>query len=347
MKSFDIKLIKLVIICFFYVISVNGTHLTEIRGKIIIKNQKENLEGINVFLDGTTYFCKTDKNGNFGFDKIPNSRYTVVVSREGYRSKEVFINTYIENEKLSIQLPDEKLVLQNESEELKKDYLDELIEDFFDESEFGEDCKVLNKEVLIFTKNAKNDLILVNSVKPLEIMNNALGYKVYVSLCDYIIDDDIDLSKQKCFTFFEKLETNDIDTKIRWKKNKLLRFDGSKEFFLIKLAQADFNRKLFVINKCNYRNEISDRIDGLRYNELEISSDNSIVFTLPIAEKIAIRHSDGGLDCTNFIQSLSKNLVFDFKGTILNPEKINIEGTWRFVKIPDLLPSNYILDLGR
>ena len=88
----------LCLLCILYIFNLNAFIYAGSTGKItgkITDDQRENLIGVNVYLDGTAIGTATDNNGRYLIINIPAATYTIIVSYVGYKTikmKDVIIN---------------------------------------------------------------------------------------------------------------------------------------------------------------------------------------------------------------------------------------------------------------
>ncbi|MBK8947100.1 MAG: TonB-dependent receptor [Ignavibacteriae bacterium] len=77
------KKILIILILFQSIISAQNTG--KIQGKVIDKNLKDALPGVNIIIEGTYYGAATDYNGNFIIEKITPGKYTVKATLIGFK----------------------------------------------------------------------------------------------------------------------------------------------------------------------------------------------------------------------------------------------------------------------
>ncbi|MBK7107313.1 MAG: TonB-dependent receptor [Ignavibacteriae bacterium] len=77
------KKILIIFLLFQSIISAQNTG--KIQGKVIDKNLKDALPGVNIIIEGTYYGAATDYNGNFVIEKITPGKYTVKATLIGFK----------------------------------------------------------------------------------------------------------------------------------------------------------------------------------------------------------------------------------------------------------------------
>ncbi|MFZ1290394.1 MAG: TonB-dependent receptor, partial [Melioribacteraceae bacterium] len=76
---------KYFIILIFFQSLISAQNTGKIQGKVIDKNLKDALPGVNIIIEGTYYGAATDYNGNFVIEKITPGKYTVKATLIGFK----------------------------------------------------------------------------------------------------------------------------------------------------------------------------------------------------------------------------------------------------------------------
>ena len=161
-----------------------------LKGKI---SNKENapLEGVNVYLDGTTFSTITDANGNFVIKYEPNSNNILAVSFMGYQteyltgldtSKPLNITlTVSKNELNEVVITKNELFSREQKLKLFKEY-------FLSKTNNAKTTVIKNKSDLRFKYDKEKLIFTASSDKPLTIVNESLGYKIDYELVVFEIE---------------------------------------------------------------------------------------------------------------------------------------------------------------
>jgi Fe(3+) dicitrate transport protein len=82
-------IVYLIIICppTFSQATIKNTLSGAIKGNVIDAYTKEQLVGVNVYIENTIFGSASDEKGNFSITGIPNGRYTLTASMIGYKSE--------------------------------------------------------------------------------------------------------------------------------------------------------------------------------------------------------------------------------------------------------------------
>ena len=204
-----------------------------IQGKVVDSETSEVLPFTNVFLNNTTIGTVTDINGVFNLISIkePGS-YELVFSFVGYESykRKVIVD------KETLQLGTIKLIpsiIQLNTVEVAgtpdKEWRKKFKKIFLGEDKFAVNCTILNPWVIDFPEDTVEKKFLVKANAPIEIVNDALGYKVYYYLTDfwsqkedYLINGNIR---------FEEINASNESQALNWAKNRDKAFRNSYNYF--------------------------------------------------------------------------------------------------------------------
>ena len=91
------------------VLSPNGT----VHGTVELGGDSKTSEGVDVFLDGTSYATKTDSNGEYTIKDVLQGSYSMVFRKDGYitQSRDIVVFSSNPSEVPSIEVPSVKLVM--------------------------------------------------------------------------------------------------------------------------------------------------------------------------------------------------------------------------------------------
>ncbi|MEI9935437.1 MAG: carboxypeptidase-like regulatory domain-containing protein [Ferruginibacter sp.] len=131
----------------------------------------------------------TDNNGNFKL-QLPNGGYDLVVTYTGYTTETKRIsgidttnkNILIELKQKDVSLEAVAVVASGEVKDGWEKYGLFFNDNFIGQTPFANNCHLLNKESLKFYFSKKRNRLKVLTSAPLEIENDALGYKIKYEL---------------------------------------------------------------------------------------------------------------------------------------------------------------------
>jgi len=339
-----------------------------ITGKIVDLVSKEPISYVNVFLDATTLGASTNNNGVYSIKNIPKGSYEIIISAIGYER----INEYIIlKDSLAINrdydLKPTVYKLQEVSVVAEKDdnwasNFSLFKQEFLGTSEFANDCKILNPEVINFI-NDKNAKLKVVANAPVEINNYALGYKVYFEIKDFVLFKNREFNYLGNIRFVE-LEPMSGEQNQKWIKNRRNNFNGSFKHFLIALSKNKLEENSFLIysvfepnwDNLRRRNFLSPKVSEIIKNissiENEMEFSNSLMVVYDDWEENNFQKFRNSMG-SNIYKTLSfqtswitlpySTATFDINGNLVNDySSIKIFGYWAWLRVANLLPNNYV-----
>lgn len=177
---------------------------------------------------------------------------------------------------------------------------------------------------------------------PIEIVNDALGYKVYYYLTDfwsqkedYLINGNIR---------FEEINASNESQALNWAKNRDKAFRNSYNYFFKMLIDRTLKQKGFQLSYPN-KNEESKAIPGyagwVPYDTTGIISvgDNPKEFKIDLKDVFEIRNTDSGE--VSWIENRSDQIRINSQGFVLNPTDLVVSGVYHKNRIASLLPTSY------
>ncbi|MGE5352435.1 MAG: carboxypeptidase-like regulatory domain-containing protein, partial [Acidobacteriota bacterium] len=217
-----------------------------VKGKVTDLETKEPLINATVFLENTTYGTATEIKGGYEIPDINPGSYHLIVSMVGYEIKRIPVNV-LKGSTLArdIELKQKPMVLGQVNVTGKvsdewNEYIEIFEREFIGKGKFSHDVKLLNPEVINFTKDEDKNELKAFSDSIIQLENKALGYKLFVVLeaFSYYISGDVDYLVH---VRFQELKAEDEDEKSEWNENRHYCYLGSPKHFFSSLI----NKMLF------------------------------------------------------------------------------------------------------
>jgi hypothetical protein len=191
------------------------------------------LEGAAVYLNNTMLGTTTDANGEFSFP-VKSGQYEMIISYLGYKKTIYSLNTSNYTKPLVFALEEAKNTLDEII--IKKTVYDDewkynftaFKRAFIGQSKLAEECEILNPEALHFNFDANKNILNAYARKPLQIQHKGLGYKITYELETFTINNS--LVTYLGYSRYQKLKGNKRKER-KWKKNRLITFNGSPMHF--------------------------------------------------------------------------------------------------------------------
>jgi len=213
--------------------------------------QKGPLEDVTVYINSTMIGTSTNKKGEFTL-KLKEGNYELIISYLGFKTINYHLNTATYSKPLTFALVENENILEEiiikktKYDDNWKYNLNLFKNAFIGATELSVDCKILNPKVLHFENDIKQKKLTAIVREPLQIINNALGYKITYDLQEFV------LHKNKVtylgFSRYENIKGNKRK-KQRWEKNRLKAYYGSPTHFYKTLINNSTYEEGFIVHQ--------------------------------------------------------------------------------------------------
>lgn len=346
------------VLLLFYFFSLTITAQMVIKGKVI-DNTNTPLEGASVFLNNTTVGTISNENGEFEL-KATEDDYTLVVYFMGFKTVQKQISV-TENEFFTIQLEEDNELLNEVEIDINpksnfKDFKRFRLA-FIGNTHFAKGCEILNPEVLRYYLNSRTSKLTVRAIKPIEILNRKLGYKIYYDLVKFNIDHKT--TSFHGYARYVKLKGKKRQQK-RWEKNRLKAYNGSLLHFFRSLYMANVQEEGFVINQFKRQKVVLKNgekfkevplKENLNYYDVVFRMNGKTFLNFNFWLQVIYKKEKEELNYRRFgkrlnqqesiIQLVEKPIEILPSGKLVNPLATFTEQYWAYEKIADLLPTDY------
>jgi hypothetical protein len=218
-----------------------------VSGKVIDAVTKAPMQGASVFAQNTTQGAASDADGNFKL-ALPNGGYDLVVTYTGYQTESRRITTGDDgNKNMVIELKQKEKALEDvvitSSSEVKdgwEKYGDFFLENFIGKTANSRYCSIKNKDAVHFYFSKKRNRLKVLATEPLEIVNEALGYKIKYTVDSFTYEYNTQASLYTGYPLFEEMQSTDTAKQNLWAANRIKSYKGS----LLHFMRSVYNRQL-------------------------------------------------------------------------------------------------------
>ena len=357
----------LVIICtIFYSLNVlaQESHYN-VSGKVIDKISHAPLAGASVFAQNTTFGVATDADGNFKL-RVPNGGYDLIVTFSGYETEIVRIsNSIAQQGSLTLEArPKEKslaevsVIATNEVKDGWKKYGELFTNSFIGNGGFSKQTVLNNPEALKFFFSKKRNRLKVIADEPLQVTNDALGYKIKFAIDSLTYEYNNNNSQFIGYPLFEEMHGTS-EQEERWKQNRLIAYKGSilhfmRSFYSKNLESEGFEIQFQIRNKdTEHTIQVSNAYDALNY-----TSDDSMhtVEFSPNQPDMVVIYKKGKPE-TGFLEydpAANKNfqasiltiapeewIVIEQNGYYYEQASVLLNGYMGYEKVGNMLPYDY------
>ncbi|MFY8035795.1 MAG: carboxypeptidase-like regulatory domain-containing protein [Cyclobacteriaceae bacterium] len=305
-----------------WLLSVAGAWAQEkkvITGKVTDKISGEALPSVNVFLANTTMGTSSGADGSFILQNIPNGKYDLIASSVGYKpyflsvdlsgsengyTKEVKVNIVLEPEVKELS----EITVRADSTNWARHFSD-FKRHFIGRTKLSKKCKILNPKVLHFYLDPRDGVLVAHAKKPLEILNEDLGYKINY----YLYQFEYEMRTGKLMVFgvplFEELPAASEKVKLNRERERKKAYNGSIIHFMRSLA----------------RNQLKDA--GFRMTKIYTIPNRNRLPDDVIEKKIKQLNPNGGPVMISFYDSPKDSLSYYYRMRSEPKEKDSISAT--------------------
>jgi len=332
-----------------------------IKGNITDKSTGKPLQGVEVYLSQTCYFCITDANGNYEIKNVVPGNHLLAIHCKNFipQGSPIYIekgNNYPLNAALDHLPADIKAKFEApKPSDFESDYK-KFERIFIGQTAYMGSCKTENPEAMDFTWN--NAVIEGRSNGLVVFTHKKFGYRIHCAINNFYYDTKqltrgIDYSM-----YFEEMKPKDEDELDSWKDYRKEAYLGSLNHFLWAfrndlLKQEDY--EVFSLRSLGPDLMMSDGMDAaanaesqfqnkiMSFKEIALGDidDNQKMFTINGFLKVVYKPRSYNRT-TSFLQVPSQgSLTLDKEGFIDVDMPFNFFGFWGKNGISNVLPKEY------
>ncbi len=340
-------------------------------GKVRDAVTAEVLPFTHVFINQTTIGTVSDAQGVYTLSQVPVGTHEIIFSFVGYKPYQTRIQIKDgESRQLDIRLQSDDMQLETVEVKGTRDkewdkQLKKFEKVFLGSTRFASSTKILNAWILEFKETELNgkDVFTASASQPLEIENQALGYKIY-----YYLKSMASNSEGHNITGelrFEELVSSDPKTVKSWNQNRLNAYQGSLRHLVKSLIDGQSEKAGFnlYIDKSGYENsmqrtavfsaQLDKSIKLFATKDIVLPGKTEDEFIIALKQRLEIHYTQERAalkvysDITFPVSWLQVNggiLRANAKGILLNPSQVIVSGAMYEARVADLLPNNYLPD---
>ncbi|MCU7498523.1 MAG: carboxypeptidase-like regulatory domain-containing protein [Ignavibacteria bacterium] len=340
---FTIFLIFIVPVSFFSQELAHGT----IKGKVTDLETKEPLTNATVFLENTTFGTVTDLKGSYEIVNADPGSYHLIVSMVGYEMKRIPVKV-IKGISLALdaQLKQKPVVLGqiNVAGKVTDDwneYLEIFEREFIGSGKFSREVKILNPEVINFSKDEKTEEVKALSDSIIILENKALGYKLFIILeaFSYHISGDVDyLTRVR----FQELKAEDDDEKDEWKENRRYCYLGSPKHFFSSLIKKRLYDEGFGVRKGSILMLTSGGGSAVSEEDFNMEEFGGEFLRLNLDTALKVEYTGRTSAVTYLTPGAPYFILLDMAGNRVDANNLKVTGDWAEQRMATALPYNYL-----
>lgn len=170
---------------FFFLLHFIVQAQTTITGRVI-DLQNRPIPYATVYLSKTTMGVLANQNGAYTLNVSQNGTFELIVSCVGYESHSQIINANGADKRIDIRLPERTVLIKEviiKGKDVNREFnYNKFVGCFIGRTENAAFCKIKNPKDLIIYRSSNDSNLIAYSLKPLEIENSSLGYKIIYDL---------------------------------------------------------------------------------------------------------------------------------------------------------------------
>ncbi len=337
-----------------------------LNGKVLDAVTKNPMQAASVFAQNTTMGTATDVNGNFTLH-LPNGGYDLIVTFTGYETVSRRISTadagdkniVIELKQKENSMEDVVVKASNEVKDGWEKYGNFFTDNFIGKTNNSKLCTIANRDVLKFYFYKKRNRLKVLATAPIEIDNEALGYKLKYTLDSFTHEYGTEAGIYTGYPLFEEMIPRDDSQKLTWQANRLKAYHGSMLHFMRSVYHKTLKEDGFEIQfvaKSDER-ETAVRLPNF-YGALNYNKDDStqLVEIMPNQPDVAVLYSKEEPDPAYVLQNEetpgayqlsvinianSESIAIEQNGYYFDQNDITITGYWTWDKVGDMVPYDF------
>lgn len=252
-----------------------------------------------VYLSKTTVAVSANNEGSFLMNIPQNGTYEMIISCVGFTSHSQIITVDGTNQKINVKLAEHIIVLSevpvHGKDRNRKKNLDLFKKHFIGKTTNAPYCTIKNPKDLIVYRTSNDSFLVAYSVKPLTILNSALGYEIVYDLKSFSYNFHTEHLRFSGDYYFRDISNH------RWKNSRINRsraiaYYGSRMHFLRAMYTGTVSQESFEMHKIESDScENTILLDVIHEDDIRFAL-NRESMTLDFPKPIAIIYIDNHLE---------------------------------------------------
>jgi hypothetical protein len=255
-----------------------------VSGTVMDSASHEPLSAASVFCQNTTLGTVTNREGHYSLS-LKSGGYDLIFTYTGYQTQTVRITGDVNKVDILLVKEDKNLgevVIKSSNEVLDgwEKYGSFFLENFIGATPYSSQCKLENPEAVKFYFLKRSNKLRIIPTEPLQITNNALGYKLSYKLDSFVFNYNTKISSYRGFCLYTEMEGTD-SMKARWSSNRAKAYEGSKLHFMRSYYDSTLVEDGWAIG-------LLDEADKKKFNKLENPYDTTYYSPLDSTTEISV-----------------------------------------------------------
>ncbi len=222
-----------------------GNSQNTLSGKVLDSLTRQPIAFANVFFANTSIGTTTSETGEFALKNFQSGKYDLVISFVGYKSIKYPMLFSGPSQTLIILLSQdvqqlEELVVKSDFSQKSSD-IRHFKQYFIGENKNASACEILNVNDLVAYEDPDQNTLIAFARAPLEIKNNALGYKIFYTLETFEVNFNSRTQIYSGFPRFEMLVARNLAQQRKWEAERKRAYEGSFSHLIRMLRKGAIN----------------------------------------------------------------------------------------------------------
>lgn len=233
------------ILLLYFVIWLPGNSQNTLTGKVIDSLTRQPVPFANVFFANTSVGTTTSETGEFLLKNFQSGKYDLIISFVGYKSiKHTMLFSGTPQTLIILLSQDvqqlEELVVKSDFSQKSSD-IRHFKQYFIGENKNAASCEILNVKDLVAYEDTDQNMLIAFARAPLEIKNDALGYKIFYTLETFEVNFNARTQTYLGFPRFEALVSRNLAQQRKWEAERKRAYEGSFSHMIHMLRKGAMN----------------------------------------------------------------------------------------------------------
>lgn len=328
-----------IFVLLLYLTSINYSFGQILKGTVFDKETRSPVPFAVVYFDGTSVATYTDEEGKFVLESKSHSNLPLTVSALGYYS--TVINEFSSTKELNVYLEsklfefDDVTIKARGNSNLRRQNLAIFRREFLGRTANAKECEILNEDDIKFTTSKDKDTLRAYSLKPIFVLNKALGYKItyYLNRFEYIKSA---YRNQLIGNSIFDEDTSSADTEsIRLRRDNT--YYGSKMHFIRSIWNTDLKSPGYTLKNSKKQVQANEIVRN-RLSTTPGRAEKLIYYISPLPVLLSVKWVPGRAE--SGMELLRNNITIEENGFYKGPG-ILWHGEMAKQGIADLLPYDF------
>jgi CarboxypepD_reg-like domain len=335
------RLLLVVILC---VLSHTLLGQRVIYGTVYDSASSERLPSVNVYINNSTIGTTTDVDGNYSL-LVPDTPVDIVFSFVGYRSY-IFSTAKFKSDSVRLNVKMamtttslQTVVVRGETDKEWRRMMGRFSAIFLGMKHFASYCSILNAGYIDLESTRIDGIrvLTASSPRPIEILNDALGYKIHYDLQIFLSS-----SRGDQFTgsvFFVPLKPLDSAQSAFWHLNRQGAYVGSVRHFFKSVIRKELKEEGYSLTIEEGKTSRPLQPDSIGISEVKG------IYRIKMPRQVKIEYNDSKFlkEVTTSVMAFPNGYVeVDGMGSIVDPLTIISSGYMGELRVSDMLPFDYL-----